>query len=183
MLELVRGIRTRVAALDKSLRKLTSKQMKSQAIRREVQTIVDEYFRDARPEFLRAGIQEEALSDLDFGMRALLEISHRSVTIPVYRSYTKSCIAELDDLEKQALLGASHPPGQSNLDEVDQRIVSILASLIPSAALSYEQASRDLKASYRLSWRCPATDLSEALREALDQLAPDEQVERQPGYK
>ncbi len=183
MLELVRTLRTRVAALDKSLRKLTSKQMTSQPIRREVQGLVDMYFRDARPAFLAAQVQEDTLAALDLAMRVFLEISHRSVTIPVYRAYTKSSIAELEKLEKSALLNASRPSIGSKLDEVDQRIASTLASMVPSAALSFEQACNDLRAPSRLSWRGPATDLREALRETLDHLAPDAQVETQVGFR
>ena len=41
----------------------------------------------------------------------------------------------------------------------------------------------DLAASERLSWRGPATDFREALRETLDHLAPDNEVKMQPGYK
>jgi hypothetical protein len=35
----------------------------------------------------------------------------------------------------------------------------------------------------RESWRGPATDLREALRETLDVLAPDEGVTKEPGFK
>ena len=35
----------------------------------------------------------------------------------------------------------------------------------------------------RLSWRGPATDFREALRECLDHLAPNKEVESNPGFK
>jgi hypothetical protein len=41
----------------------------------------------------------------------------------------------------------------------------------------------DLRAAERLSWRGPATDLREALRETLDHLAPDDDVTSAPGFK
>ena len=55
-------------------------------------------------------------------------------------------------------------------------IIGTLTSLLPSSARSYEQAIRDLQSADRLSWRGPATDLRESLRETLDHLAPDADV-------
>jgi hypothetical protein len=55
--------------------------------------------------------------------------------------------------------------------------------MLPSAARSYEQAIMDLKGKDRLSWRGPATDLRESLRETLDHLAPDQEVTKEPGFK
>ena len=69
------------------------------------------------------------------------------------------------------------------LEAVDKRILDTLIQLAPSAALSYEQALLDIGNDSRLSWRGPATDLREALRETLDQLAPDKQVAAQPGFR
>jgi hypothetical protein len=69
------------------------------------------------------------------------------------------------------------------LDSADQRIIDVLSEVLPSAALSYEQAARDLASTHRLSWRGPATDLRESLRETLDHLAPDAEVIAQPGFR
>ncbi len=69
------------------------------------------------------------------------------------------------------------------LDAADRRIIDVLREMIPSAALSYEQAARDLQSTERLSWRGPATDLREALRETLDHLAPDADVTAQAGFR
>lgn len=46
-----------------------------------------------------------------------------------------------------------------------------------------EQGLRDLNTRDRLSWRGPATELREALRECLDKLAPDEDVKKQRGFQ
>jgi hypothetical protein len=66
---------------------------------------------------------------------------------------------------------------------VDRRIVEILQRLVPSASFSYEQAILDDAGPKRRSYRGPATDLREALRETLDHLAPDKDVTSQPGFK
>ena len=68
-------------------------------------------------------------------------------------------------------------------NRVDTMILETLEQIVPSAALSYKQAIQDLQVSERFSWRGPATDLREALRETLDYLAPDSDVIAMPGYK
>jgi hypothetical protein len=66
--------------------------------------------------------------------------------------------------------------------EEDERIIEMLDALVPSAALSYEQAILDLKDDGRVSFRGPALELRETLREVLDHLAPDSEVTVAPGY-
>jgi hypothetical protein len=79
------------------------------------------------------------------------------------------------------------PPNGKKIDKVarsgeDSEIVSLLDALVPSAALSYEQAILDLTDDGRVSFRGPALELREALRETLDHLAPDNEVDSAPGY-
>ena len=66
--------------------------------------------------------------------------------------------------------------------EEDEQTIRKLDALVPSAALSYEQAVLDLKDDSRVSFRGPALELREALREILDHLAPDSEVTAVPGY-
>lgn len=73
--------------------------------------------------------------------------------------------------------------GDPVLDPADRRIINVLHEMLPSAARSYEQAAQDLQLAQRHSWRGPATDLREALRETLDHLAPDAEVLAHPGFK
>jgi hypothetical protein len=65
----------------------------------------------------------------------------------------------------------------------DQLIIETLRYVCPSAAAAYSQALVDLGANKRESWRGPATDLREALRETLDVLAPDDEVVKDPQFK
>jgi hypothetical protein len=64
----------------------------------------------------------------------------------------------------------------------DDEIIRRLDALVPSAALSYKQAIFDLKDDGRVSFRGPALELREALREILDNLAPDSEVTAAPEY-
>jgi Predicted pPIWI-associating nuclease len=66
--------------------------------------------------------------------------------------------------------------------EEDELIIDKLDALVPSAALSYKQAILDLRDESRVSFRGPALELREALREILDHLAPDSEVTAAPGY-
>ena len=66
--------------------------------------------------------------------------------------------------------------------EEDEHVIDKLDALVPSAALSYKQAIFDLRDDSRVSFRGPALELREALREILDHLAPDSEVTAAPGY-
>jgi len=68
------------------------------------------------------------------------------------------------------------------LGDEDNEIIKLLDALVPSAALSYEQSILDLGDDRRVSFRGPALELREALREILDCLAPDREVTSFPGY-
>ena len=58
----------------------------------------------------------------------------------------------------------------------------LVAAILPSAAASYNQAILDLKDSTRHSLRGTAMELREAVREVLDHLAPDGDVQCAPGF-
>lgn len=80
------------------------------------------------------------------------------------------------------------PPNSLGAKEVgfaveDEKIVAKLTDLVPSAALSYKQALLDLEDSSRISFRGPALEFREALREILDYLAPDDKVTSEDGYR
>ena len=72
---------------------------------------------------------------------------------------------------------------QSTASPTDELIVTSLNDICPSASLAYQQALIDFNRGDRMSWRGPATDLRESLREALDVLAPDSQILASPGFK
>ncbi|MEH6743822.1 hypothetical protein [Hyphomonas sp.] len=87
------------------------------------------------------------------------------------------------DVEK--LLPPRHSLGTKELgfSEEDGNIVAKLAELVPSASLSYKQALQDLEDTSRISFRGPALEFREALREILDHLAPDDEVTAEVGYQ
>lgn len=180
MLANVRSLADRIRILDKSVRPLKGKQVFKKAIRDDAREAVDVYFREHREPLLIGGLSNVA--DLDTGMHSLLEVAQRNSTATTYRAALRQLDACLRAAEKQALVSGSSGP-MAQWEPVDKLILATLAGLLPSAARSYEQAISDLRSAERLSWRGPATDLREALRETLDLLAPDEQVLGEPGFK
>jgi len=113
----------------------------------------------------------------------LLALCHRHGSVAQY----KRLLAELKEglivLDALLLANVSMPRIAQRTDASDLRILETLRMLAPSAALSYQQAMIDLESNERLSWRGPATDLRECLRESLDHLAPDTEVKVAPGYR
>jgi Predicted pPIWI-associating nuclease len=87
-----------------------------------------------------------------------------------------------DDIQKLLPPPSSGTTQMVTLTEEDEQIIGKLDVLVPSAALSYKQAILDLKDNSRVSFRGPALELREALREILDHLAPDNEVTAAPGY-
>jgi hypothetical protein len=151
-------------------------------LKEEAREIVDSYFREARDRIVIGGVEPQVLSDVDAGMQHLLEISRKNSVAGTYRSRLKRLSLALAEIEKLALR-AGTGAAQAELEPVDRLIIGTLTTLLPPAARSYEQAIRDLRVTTRLSWRGPATDLRESLRETLDHLAPDTAVLAEPGFK
>lgn len=86
------------------------------------------------------------------------------------------------DIEKLVPPANYKKPKATTRNEEDDQLINELDALVPSAALSYEQAILDLNDIDRISFRGPALELREALREILDHLAPDSDVTTVPGY-
>jgi len=183
MVDRVRGLQSRIAALDRRIARQTAIQIRSQPIRADAQEIVDFYFRTTREPIRTSGAQSDPLDTCDTHMQELLEATHHSTTATAYRGILRALRSALDALETASLLVQSSVGARTAVDPTDAKILATLKKLAPSAAASYEQALLDLQTAERLSWRGPATDLREALRECLDCLAPDADVKSQPGFK
>jgi hypothetical protein len=183
MVAAVRSLHAQLSQLGKVLAQVKTLQVGSRAVREQTRAIVDEYFRSLRPGLSEEASLVELLNHLDAVMHALLDCTHMYTTTRRYRQLTKESAGILLDIEKTVLLLGTRNDRPPGIDTVDSTIIETLSRLVPAAALSYEQALRDLTGSERLSWRGPATDLREALRVTLDHLAPDAEVVAQPGYR
>jgi hypothetical protein len=182
MLEELRHIQKELRKVKTSLPKPLSKQVHNRTVKDDLKNIVDQYFRAVRPVLIKGNFLDTELTTFDLEMQELLQLSHTTVTAGKFVNAIKATLTTSVNLETICLT-------KTNTEHIkvanasDKKIIETLKVLLPSAAASYEQAVRDLQEPSRLSWRGPATDLREALRETLDHLAPDAEVGKQPGYK
>lgn len=154
----------------------------SRQLRERTSEIAQFYFSTVRGPLLQSGLEEMAAS-LDAPFQHLLELSQAPNSTNSY----KKCTKQLKKLSPRVLTALAIGPDERSQSTVgstdDARIIEILSDLVPSAATSYKQALLDLGDQGRLSFRGPALELREALRETLDHLAPDEDVMAVPGFK
>ena len=167
----------------KQVSKGQSLQVTSQKQKKQLQQIVDCYFRDVRPSVLSHSASSDFVKEIDTKMQDLLVCSHRRTKRSLLKSRLSGLKKKLIQLETHSLVLVGTGLSAPETDKVDIRIIETLRGLVPSAALSYEQAILDLAGPQRKSWRGPATDLREALRETLDHLAPDKDLTSHPGFK
>lgn len=169
-------------ALRKKLLKLEAKQVSSGALKSEIRLQAERYFGDIRP-LLRQSNNSE-VSTLDELMKSIIELTHKKAARTTYLTKITSAKRILVALDSElATQSAVVQEGTKIHDRIDNLISSTLENMLPSAAASYEQALLDLHSETRKSYRGPATDLREALRETLDHLAPDKEVKAIPGFK
>lgn len=182
MLEALRDLAAQAASLRKSVRALKTPQVRRAQDRDAARALVDGYFRGIRASLVAGGVSGDALAGLDQPMQELLDASNKLGATTTYTSALDSISRGLQSSEKLVLLGSAHkqPDG---IEPIDHRILQTLSRVLPSAACAFQQAVTDLKGADRVSWRGPATDLRECLRELLDHLAPDKDVESAAGFQ
>lgn len=183
MVNRVRNLQAQIADLCAKLRILTSKQVSQKDVIGLSRNIVDYYFIHTREFVLNGGVDSSLVAGLDKEMQTLLGSTHKRTTLILYKKNVNKIRSTLVEMEKLALLRAGSDYNPNAIGADDQVIIDTLTKVAPSAALSYQQALIDMQSESRLSWRGPATDFREALRECLDHLAPDNDVESQSGFK
>lgn len=166
----------------KAINRHVGKQLQSSSKRSALRAIAERYFNEVRPQIVGNIDDASHVASLDSTMQKLVEKCHKAGAVATYSDLLKSAKTHLIQVDMRLV---STPLASTNTQhsDPDVKIIKTLRALLPSAALSYEQALSDLAIPDRLSWRGPATDLREALREALDHLAPDAEVVLSAGYK
>jgi hypothetical protein len=157
------------------------------SLRDAARRLVQHYFRLARPDLQALGIDTEELNGIDSEMQSLLGLANGRNAKRSYLATLRKIRESLDriELSRELHLGQAASADSNQVPEsaIEIRIAETLSELVPSAALSYEQALRDLQSADRLSYRGTANELRETLRETLDHLAPDKDVKEAPGFK
>lgn len=179
------ALRTYIQEVEKARKDLNkvNGQLQSQKHRDDLRQLVERYFSVIRPSFVSNQEQSQAIKVIDDLMQELLILCHKRSMAKRYQEILTSVKKSLIELDNQNIATAGQTAGNNGMDLVDTQIVDTLQEIVPSAALSYKQATSDIQTKKRLSWRGPATDFREALRETLDHLAPDKDVKAMPGYK
>ncbi|MBN1618628.1 hypothetical protein JW887_04810 [Candidatus Dojkabacteria bacterium] len=167
----------------KELGKLQSTQLNSQSRREALRQLVEVYFQTVRSEMLSESEQDEDVATVDGIMQELLALCHKRGLVSRYRTLLSKARKALITIDMRIISFGPISSRQEPLNIIDIKIIDMLDKILSSAALSYKQALLDLRAETRFSWRGPATDLREALRETLDYFAPDSAVEAMQGYK
>lgn len=172
-----------VAELVRRLQASKAVNVNSEELRGRAQHLVQAYFRATRAGLLALGIEDTRLATIDSGMQSVLTLSHgrnakRSYLLALGR--IKSAIPGVA-AKRELLIGKKRDSASGFETQLEGEIHRTLAAMVPSAALSYEQAARDLQDLSRVSMRGTAAELREVLREAVDQLAPDDAVRSSAG--
>jgi len=168
--------------LRKTIKSNKGAQVSSRAAREEMHSFASVYFSDVRRHFASIEGIDKELSETDAIFQSLLSLSRKNPS-------REKCVRLLKDIKtlfvRMEAATFSSAPKAAAVERLatDNLIIESLREICPTAALAYDQALRDLISKDRLSYRGPATDLREALRETLDTLAPDSDVIVMPGYK
>lgn len=169
------------AKIETTVAACRTKYVPSAGIQPLARSAARQYFEFVRPDLEivknRAGLVDE----LDFDVQAVLALSSEPQTKGRYRRPLK----ELRLFLSEAQLDLMKARGDRRLiiSATERALLETLAKTLPPAAASYEQALRDIQQGERVSWRGPANELREVLREVIDHLAPDDAVRDAPGYQ
>ncbi len=144
------------------------------------------YFNDVRPHLVERIGEVEAVVHHDGEWQQLVRLAQGNNARRSYLAILARLRRQLAEFNVRALTsvaGRSVLPSGAEHPREERLLLETLDGLIPSAATSYRQGVLDLRSSDRLSYRGTAAEFRESLREVLDHLAPDDDVEKQPGFK
>jgi hypothetical protein len=175
-------IRKEIEILQRSMQKEKASQVRSEKIKCNARHFVYSYFSSKRKIYLESGYDELYLADLDSLFQELLRCAQHRTRKTIYIAVLSRMATAVSELEIRIV---SKPPSPQGFrpDVIQQRLIETLRKVSQSAAASFEQGLYDLAGPERISWRGPAVDFREALREILDSMAPDSAVTDQPGFK
>lgn len=163
----------------KTVRASPGTQIQSRSTKAELHKLATDYFDNVQAIAVQSQSISESLDAIFHSLHAASRKNPSKSRCLILLKEAKQALVECEGLA----ISQSSRTQAGHRTSADELIVSSLNDICPSAALAYQQALLDFDQPTRLSWRGPATDLREALRETLDVLAPDKEVEGIPGYK
>lgn len=178
---------TDIEALGASLRRGHAINVNDQSSKDRAIGLATRYFSDIRPLFVTTSGETGALLRHDEDWQLLVRLAHGNNARRTYLKTIGALRKQLSEFNISVLSTPVVPAAQADASMFPSReeilIFKTLESLVPSAAASYQQGLSDLIGPERLSYRGTAAEFRESLRETLDQLAPDLDVEQQEWYK
>jgi hypothetical protein len=165
------------------LNKVASVNVNSGSLRGATREVAQQYFRQVRRLLARFELGEH-IAELDTAFQNLMKLTAGRNAASSYRKHAKAIrrvLPKVTGLIELQLSGAML--GEFGPTQQDTKIIDTLARLAPSAANSYRQAMADLGDTKRVSFKGPAHELRETLREVLDHSAPDAEVQQSDGFK
>ncbi len=176
-----------VEALSASLRRGSAVNVNDQSSKDRAIALATRYFSDVRPQVTRSLSETKAIIEHDSEWQRLVRLAHGNNARKSYLRTLTVLRKGLSEINISSLATAPVASAQAsasrNLSREEALILQTLEALVPSAATSYRQGLADLVGIERLSYRGTAAEFRESLRETLDHLAPDADVERQTWFK
>jgi hypothetical protein len=154
----------------------------SEPLREQVKSVARQYMQEARSAIDRDRFQEE-LKHLDEHFTKLYELAEGRNAASSYKWRINSVKKALPKITSRLEMDVATSNDDLAQSAVEIQILEILVGLVSKAALSYQQAIRDLADNTRVSYRGRAAELREVLREVCDHLAPSDDVINSSGYK
>lgn len=176
-----------VDAFAAALRRAHSVNVNDQSSKDRAISLATRYFSEVRPEIVATLSDQKLLASHDECWQQLVRLAHGN---NARRSHVRTVTQLRKELIAFHLSSLTAKPAATQTDgravvfsSEEAAILKTLGELVPSAAASYRQALSDLHGPERVSYRGTAAEFREALREALDHLAPDADIQAQQGFQ
>jgi hypothetical protein len=170
-----------------ALRRGQSVNINDQSSKDRAIALASRYFADDRHVIAQNPSNADQIGAHDELWQQLVRLAHSN---SARRSYARTVTRLRKDLVSfriAALTAKSAVPipdgRQISFSAEEIAILKTLDELVPSAAASYRQGITDLYGPERVSYRGTAADFRESVRETLDHLAPDSDVQAKPGFE
>jgi hypothetical protein len=167
--------------LQEAIKRCRTKRVSTDIVRPTARAIAKSYFEEVRPELSLVQQRAGLVDEIDYDIQEILQLSSSAQPKARYGKLLKELRLFLSEATLNVL--KSHGENRLVLSALEAGILETLAKMLPPAAAAYEQTLRDIRAGERVSWRGPANEFREVLREVIDHLAPDNQVMASPGYQ
>jgi hypothetical protein len=176
---------TDLEGLAASLRRGAAVNVNDQSTKDRAIRLASHYFGNVRPRIVPVVGETEHVLRHDQLWQQLIRLAHGNNPRRRYLPLVRALRKQLSEFNISAVTAPFNETtaASSSLSPEESHILKTLESLVPSAAACYRQGILDLVGPERISYRGTAADFRESLRETLDHLAPDAEVEGQQWYK